>query len=185
MRAEALKSKICLVGDGGVGKTSLIRRYTLNVFDESYQRTLGTTVSKRVVEFDLPARDLRITMDMLLWDIMGQKGFRELLKDAYFYGARGILAVADVTRRETLLGLDDWIEGIEKIAGDVPIFIVANKGDLEGETAYGEREIRPVAEAYGCGFLITSARTGSNVEDAFLRLGERVAEHQLDTGSRE
>ncbi len=184
MRIEVLKSKICLVGDSGVGKSSLIRRYVLNAFDEAYAMTLGTHVSKKTVDIDLPVQDLRAHMDLLIWDIMGQKGFRELLKDAYFYGARGILAVADVTRRATLFGLDDWIEGIESISGEIPIFIVANKSDLGEESEVEEREIAEVAEAYASGFLRTSAKTGDNVEEAFRRLGARVAEHQLDTGDK-
>jgi small GTP-binding protein len=184
MRTEILKSKICLVGDSAVGKSSLVRRYVLNAFDETYAATLGTHVSKKTVDIDLPVRDLRAHMDLLIWDIMGQKGFRELLKDAYFYGARGILAVADVTRRTTLFGLDDWIEGIESISGEIPIFIVANKSDLDADSEVEEREIAEVAEAYGSGFLRTSAKTGDNVEEAFRRLGARVAEHQLETGEK-
>ena len=184
MRLEILKSKICLVGDSGVGKSSLIRRYVLNAFDESYAMTLGTHVSKKTVDIDLPVRDVRARIDLLIWDIMGQKGFRELLKDAYFYGARGILAVADVTRRATLFGLDDWIEGIESIAGDVPVFIVANKADLSDESEVDDREIAEVAEAFGSSFLRTSAKTGDHVEEAFLRLGQKVAERQLDLGEK-
>src|SRR6266704_3599805 len=112
-KQKQLKSKICLVGDKAVGKTSLIRRYTINMFDEEYLTTIGTHVTKKEARILLPEYDLLVDLDMTIWDIMGEKGFRELLKDAYFYGANGILAVADLTRRRTLDNLDDWIDGGE------------------------------------------------------------------------
>ncbi len=104
MEREVLKTKICLVGDNGVGKTSLIRRYVLDMFDDRYITTLGTKVSKKEVEVSFPKENLTAHVDMLIWDIMGQHGFQELLKEAYFYGARGILAVVDITRRLVDLG---------------------------------------------------------------------------------
>ena len=116
---------------------------------------------------------------MTIWDIMGEKGFRELLKDAYFYGANGILAVADVTRRRTLDDLDDWIDGIEHVVGKVPILLAVNKADLREGAQFAERDVAQIAKAYGSEYLLTSAKTGEKVEDAFLRLGSLVAEHQL------
>src|SRR5712692_11643681 len=122
-KQKRLKSKICLVGDKAVGKTSLIRRYTINMFDEEYLTTIGTHVTKKEARILMPGHDLLLDLDMTIWDIMGEKGFRELLKDAYFYGTNGVLAVADVTRRRTLDDLDDWIDGVEHEVGKVPILI--------------------------------------------------------------
>src|SRR5437667_3537955 len=104
--AQRIKTKVCLVGEAAVGKTSLIRRFVQDEFDDRYITTLGAKVSKREKAFETPDRT-KIHMDMTVWDIMGEKGFRELLKDAYFYGANGIVAVADLTRRRTLDNLDD------------------------------------------------------------------------------
>ncbi|TLZ70402.1 MAG: GTP-binding protein [Methanobacteriota archaeon] len=176
---RTLKSKICLVGEKAVGKTSLIRRYVLNMFDEQYLTTIGTRVSKKEVRVLLPEQDLLVEIDMTIWDIMGEKGFRELLKDAYFYGANGILAVADVTRRRTLDDLDDWIDGIEHVVGKVPILLAVNKADLREGAQFVERDVAQIAKAYGSEYIMTSAKTGERVEDAFLRLGSLVAEHQL------
>src|SRR3972149_3160064 len=125
-----LKSKICLVGEKAVGKTSLIRRDVRKMFDDHYITTIGTKVSKKEVRVFRPEQDLLVDVDMTIWDIMGEKGFRELLKDAYFYGANGILAVADLTRKRTLDALDDWIDGVEQVVGKVPILIAVNKSDL-------------------------------------------------------
>ncbi|HYS72487.1 MAG TPA: Rab family GTPase [Thermoplasmata archaeon] len=176
---RSLKSKICLVGEKSVGKTSLIRRYVLNMFDEQYLTTIGTRVSKKEVRVLLPEQDLLVDIDMTIWDIMGEKGFRELLKDVYFYGANGILAVADFTRRRTLDDLDDWVDGIEHVVGKVPILLAVNKADLREGAQFAERDVAQIAKAYGSEYMLTSARTGEKVEDAFLRLGSLVAEHQL------
>ncbi len=173
-----LKSKICLVGEKAVGKTSLIRRYILNMFDDQYITTIGTKVTKKEVRVFNPVRDLLVDIDMTIWDIMGEKGFRELLKDAYFYGANGILAVADITRRKTLDDLDDWIDGVEQVAGRVPVLIAVNKVDLT-TTQFGEKDVEQVARAFDCEFVMTSAKTGHNVEETFRRLGALVSESQL------
>src|SRR6058998_257115 len=102
MESRRMKIKVCLVGEAAVGKTSLIRRFVLDDFDDKYIQTLGTKVSKKELSLPGPAGDGKLKVDMTIWDIMGQKGFRELLKEAYFYGAKGIFAVCDVTRRVTL-----------------------------------------------------------------------------------
>ncbi len=174
-----LKSKICLVGEKAVGKTSLIRRYVLNMFDDQYITTIGTKVTKKEVRAFFPERDLLVDVDLTIWDIMGEKGFRELLKEAYFYGANGILAVADLTRRKTLDDLDDWIDGVEQVVGKVPIVLAVNKADLTSSAAFGEKDVEQSARAFDCGFYFTSAKTGDNVEEVFHRLGVLCAETQL------
>jgi small GTP-binding protein len=181
---ENLKSKICLVGDNAVGKTSLIRRYVLDLFEDRYLTTLGTKVSKKEIEIPFPNENLVAKMDMLIWDIMGQHGFQELLKEAYFYGVRGILAVVDITRRSTLDGLDDWVACVEDVAGPVPMLLAVNKTDLAEKAEFGLPEITERCDALGCSFLWTSAKTGENVEAAFQRLAAIVAERQIWGASR-
>src|SRR5438094_299246 len=112
-------------------------------------------------------------------ELMREKGFRELLKDAYFYGANGILAVADLTRRRTLDDLDDWIDGVEPLIGKVPVLIVVNKADLTSSAQFTERDVAQFAKAYGSDFLLTHAKTGEHVESAFTRLASVVVEGQL------
>src|SRR5213083_2562523 len=145
---KQFKVKVCLVGEKAVGKTSLIRRYVLNMFDDRYITTIGTKVSKKELSLYHQERDIQVRMDMTIWDIMGEKGFRELLKDAYFYGANGILAVADLTRRKTLDELDDWIDGVEDVAGKVPILIAINKSDLAVNARFREIDVAAFAKAY-------------------------------------
>src|SRR5437899_145040 len=78
-----LKSKICLVGEQGVGKTSLIRRYVLDQFDDRYVRTLGAKVEKKSLRVALPGPDGLIDVNMAIWDIIGHVGFRHLLGDSF------------------------------------------------------------------------------------------------------
>jgi len=178
-KAKRLKSKVCLVGEKAVGKTSLIRRYVINMFDEQYLTTIGTRVTKKELRLVMPGHDLVVDLDMTIWDIMGEKGFRELLKDAYFYGTNGVLAVADLTRRRTLDDLDDWVDGVEHEVGKVPVVIAVNKADLTSGVQFDADDVAQFARAYNAEFFLTSAKTGEHVEDAFRRLGGLVAEHQL------
>src|SRR5437667_10219001 len=83
-----MKVKVCLVGEHAVWKTSLIKRYVLNEYDDRYIVTLGAKVSKKELTLNPKAGD-PVQMDMTIWDIMGSKGFRELLREAYFHGHRG------------------------------------------------------------------------------------------------
>src|SRR5436309_15350406 len=102
--AKHVKAKACLVGDIGVGKTSLIRRFVLDTFDDRYIATIGTKVTKKSVPCTW--RGAPATMDLVIWDIMGEKGFRELLKETYLHGAQAIFAVGDFTGTDTLEDLE-------------------------------------------------------------------------------
>lgn len=171
---DRVKVKLCLVGDSGVGKTSLIRRYVVDMFDDAYVQTLGAKVTKKTILLPVfnPGPPLEVVMT--IWDIMGNAGFQELLKESYFYGCQGLLAVADVTERETLESLDGWIDRAWDIAGDVPVHILVNKVDLEDRLAFGEDRVRAFSEAYASPYLFTSAKRGDNVSKAFEDLARRI-----------
>jgi small GTP-binding protein len=174
-----MKVKVCLVGEGAVGKTALIRRFIHDEFDDRYISTLGAKVSKKEIVVAHPQGDGDIAVDMTIWDIMGEKGFRELLKEAYFHGAQGILAVCDVTRKETLHELHAWIEAVNKVTGRIPIHFLANKVDLKDQMTYGEDEMKELADGYDAPYAFTSAKTGEKVEHGFATLASLVATHEL------
>ena len=179
-----LKAKVCLVGDLAVGKTSLIRRFVLQAYDDAYTMTLGTKVTKKPVEVLPPRARTPVRLDLMIWDIMGQPGFRELLKEAYFYGARGVLAVADLTRRPTLDHLEDWVEGVAGEAGPLPTLLVVNKADLPDQADFDREAIDDMASRLGCEVFLTSAKTGDRVEEVFRRLASVVARGQLEAERR-
>ncbi len=170
MVERRLKVKVCLVGDSAVGKTSLIKKFVLDIFDDSYITTIGTKITKKTITFDLD--DKEIVMDMMIWDIMGQASFRSLLQDAYFYGAHGVLAVSDSTRPETANNLHDWMASTQQVVGEVPTLFLANKSDLESKVT--QEQLNSEVSQYGGKAMFTSAKTGENVAEAFQALGETI-----------
>lgn len=177
-RPIVIKAKICLVGDEAVGKTSLIHRYVHGVFDETYIRTLGAVPAKKTVDLrDAGGRPIRL--DLTVLDIMGKLTFLQLFQEAYFRGARGILAVADITRRASLDHLADWIRSVDATSGPLPRVVVVNKTDLTDAAAYGRTEVERAAKALGSEYFLTSAKTGTEVEKAFHQLATAVAERLL------
>ena len=168
---DLMKVKVCFIGDAGVGKTSLIKRYVLDVFDDRYIATIGTKVTKKIVDVDG-----QVKVMMLVWDIMGQKGFRELLREAYFFGAHGAIAVCDLTNKESLEELRYWIKALTDVAGDVPIVFAGNKVDLENDRVIKELDLQELASKYKGKAYLTSAKTGQNVETVFKTLAAAMAE---------
>jgi small GTP-binding protein len=173
MEPQRMKVKICLVGEGAVGKTCLIRRFVHDQFDDRYISTLGAKVSKK--ELTVNGASGPIIVDMTIWDIMGEKGFRELLKEAYFHGAQGVLAVCDVTRKETLTDLGDWIAAVVKVTGHIPVQFLANKADLKDQQVVSDGDMRELAASHSAPFVFTSAKTGLNVESGFASLAKAIA----------
>jgi small GTP-binding protein len=172
---DVMKAKICLVGDSSVGKTSLIRRYVHNEFDDKYISTLGAKISK--VEMTVDTEGENVKVNMTIWDIMGEEGFIDLLKDSYFDGAGGILAVCDLTREDTFEGLKDWIMAIRSITGEIPMAFVGNKNDLE-DLVCTEVDLSALAGSYESPHFLASAKTGDNVNKVFLSLAKRVLEKE-------
>jgi len=172
-QSKHVKAKVCLVGDIGVGKTSLIKRFVLDTFDDRYIATIGTKVTKKTVPCSW--RGEGAVMDLVIWDIMGEKGFRHLLKESYFEGAHGILAVCDLTRRDTLADLYGWIDLIRANAGSVPFVFLGNKADLKTKVVVQEPELVAISEAHRAPYFLLSAKTGLNVEHAFQGLADQVA----------
>lgn len=167
---DSRKLKICLVGDVGVGKTSLIRRYVLDVFDDKYIATIGTKVTKKDTRARNPRTGDMEDVTLLVWDIMGQPSFREVLREAYFYGAQGAIAVCDVTSKESLNELRYWIKAMTATTGEIPIVFLGNKYDLKDETRVTMEDMEVFAKKHESKAMFTSAKTGHNVEAAFAAL---------------
>jgi small GTP-binding protein len=168
--AEVWRIKVCLVGYNSVGKTSTLRRYVLNEFDERYIATLGATAMKKQVQLRSQKTGREVTFILNIFDIMGSRSFREVLQEAYFSGTQGSLAVCDVTRPETLEGLRQWIQAVDKVAGGVPLVILGNKADLVDKAKVTQAQLDAFAAEFDCPALLTSAKTGKNVEEAVKAL---------------
>jgi len=170
-----MKAKIALVGDSGVGKTSLIRRFVFNEYSDEYINTLGTKVSK--VELLVPhGADVEVRMDLSIFDIVGQLGFGELVRESYFHNCQGLFAVCDGTRKATLESLHKWISAAMGVAGEIPLAILVNKKDIMGLGSIREDEVQQLANLYECTSAFTSAKTGEFVTDAFSILAVDMVE---------
>src|SRR2546428_13847723 len=101
---------------------------------------------------------------------MGQRGFRDLVRETDYQGPQALMGVCDLTRKDSLYALNEWIPSALEIADDVPVYLVVNKKDLEDRRAITEDEIRHVAEPFAAPIVYTSARSGTFVEDAFTAL---------------
>lgn len=175
----SMKMKVCLVGEPSVGKTSLVRRFVFNTFDPKYFSTIGTNIWKKKLQLTHPLNNSTVDVDMIVWDIMGQKQFRDLLRDAYFFGAKGVIVVCDSSRRETFDKLIHWVEAVTEITGDIPKYLIANKTDL-GNISFEEDELRKVAGTYDSPYQMTSAKTGEFVEQVFENLAMRIVQKRYD-----
>jgi small GTP-binding protein len=159
--------KVCLLGDGAVGKTSLVRRYVEDNFRDEYIVSFGTKVSKKVLDLG----DVELTL--MLWDILGQKS-DDALHSAYYKGANGALLVCDLTRPETLERLTKWRGDFLRAAPGAKVVLVANKADLEWRIP--KDRLEAAKEVLGGSMVMTSAKTGQGVEQAFLELGRAIME---------
>ncbi len=172
--ADVVKLKVCMAGEAMVGKTSLIRRYVLQEYEDRYTATLGTQITKKTVVTRHPATGRDVEVNLILWDIMGTPTLRDLLKEAYYHGAHGVLGVADLTRKETLRELDAWYRSIHTVAGAIPTYVVVNKADLEGEAQLDEAAVATFCGGRGWPWSYASAKTGKGVEEAFEGLVRNI-----------
>ncbi len=166
-----ISKKICLVGDFGVGKTSLIRRFVDRQFSDQYLSTVGVKISRKTIE--LSTQDLQL----LIWDIEGNTRFKTITP-TYLQGAKGAIIVADVTREETLEHLTQHVRQFLTVNPQAAIVLALNKSDLIEADAlarllqrYQFTEQSRILATYP-----TSAKTGSQVDEIFQRLVQSMLE---------
>lgn len=162
-----LVKKVCILGDPGVGKTSLIRRFVLDEFDDGYLTTLGAKVSEK----RMTAGGAGLTL--AVWDIAGQKAYTAM-GPALYEGAQGALAVCDLTRQETFENLHAWVRQLRDHCPGAVVVVVVNKSDLGVVAAFPVRLAETFAASLGTSAVLSSAKTGANVEEAFRLLAERM-----------
>ena len=162
---KEFKFKITVVGDGAVGKSSLIQKFTRGNFNKDYKKTIGAQFS---------AFDKKINGDnikLLFWDIAGQDDFN-FLRPSFFKNS--VASIIVYTLEENELGeesfkhLQNWDKDIKKYCGDIPVVIFGNKVDLIDEKKLDNSAIETLIEEKNyLGYFITSAKTGHGVIDAF------------------
>jgi small GTP-binding protein len=164
---SAVQKKVCLLGDFAVGKTSLIRRYVEGRFDEKYLSTIGVKISRKVLQ--RPDHEL----NLLIWDLAGGDDIDQLSR-RYLLGAVGALLVCDLTRPETLDVIRRYAKVMHEVNRDSALILAGNKADLEEERALDDQRLADEAEALSLPWLLTSAKDGQGVEEAFELLAGEI-----------
>jgi len=172
--SDAFKFKITVCGDGAVGKTSLIKRYTSDTFEKDYISTLGMHFSK--YEDDVAGEKV----ELLLWDLAGQESFSSL-RDRFYAGSSGAIIVFSLAPEEleTYNHVGKWLSDIREACGNIPIILFGNKADLVDQNAlatspdYTTSDVHVLKFAQDNKFIKyykTSALSGQDVKEAFQTL---------------
>ena len=162
-----VQKKICLLGSFAVGKTSLVRRYIQGCFDDKYLSTVGVKVSRKI----LP--QLNCDLHMLIWDLAGGKEFSRL-EWGYLQGVAGAIIVCDLTRPDSLPAYHNYAQQVRTINRSVPLVFFANKVDLITERVISDQILQSISAELGGPMLLTSAKTGEQVEEGFQLLAQRL-----------
>lgn len=169
-----LKKKICLLGSFAVGKTSLIERFVYDRFDEKYLTTIGVKISQKLLPpIQDPESGEMFQHLFLIWDIAGLDKFDKVTR-SYLRGASGAIAVTDLTRPDTIDGLTETCDEFLSLNPDAKLFIVGNKLDIFEDNQKTVNELRETAESFSTHYIVTSAKTGEQVENAFLKLSALI-----------
>jgi small GTP-binding protein len=164
-----IQKKVCLLGDFAVGKTSLIRQFVEGRFEDKYHSTMGVKISRKTIA--RPYGEL----NLLVWDLAGGHGFETIKRSSYLLGAAGALIVCDLTRPESLEGLERYAHHMLQLDRNIPLTLVANKVDLKDERVISDSDLHTAFKSIGNGeIFLSSAKTGEHVERAFFHLAEQI-----------
>ncbi len=160
--------KIVVLGEGAVGKTAIVTRFSHGFFRTDYKTTIGSQFAVKNVEIIKSERE-KVTVKLQIWDVAGQSRF-QILRPMYYRGSSGGVLVYDVTRRRTFIVLQEWLEELHKALGkDIPLILVANKTDLP-DRVVEPSEGREFADSRNMPYVESSAKTGEGIIDIFEQL---------------
>ncbi len=157
-----LRKKVLLIGDFGVGKTSLIRRYIDNTFSDKYHTTIGVKISRKTLTIN------NIECEMLIWDIEGATPAKSI-PHSYFKGASGAIFVCDISRGQTINDINDHIDNFLSINPDAKFVTAYNKVDL-----LNMRQKEALLEKLPDKEFLTSAKENENVSNLFETLAKEM-----------
>ncbi len=153
-----------MLGAFATGKTSLVEKFVHSIFKDKYLSTIGVKISKKTIKLD------NHDVTLVLWDMEGQDSYAEI-NMAFLRGAMGYFIVLDGLREETYHFALQLYNTIKKKTDNIPCYFLLNKTDLRDEWEITSTMI-DVLEAQGIKTLLTSAKTGMGVEEAFIMLGK-------------
>lgn len=178
-----LTKKVILIGDPGVGKTSLIRRYVLNEFSDDYIMTIGVNVSKKSIEVGTGSS--KLPLNMMIYDIMGQHDFRSV-RDKYISGANGAFIVMDLSRIDTIDNVQSfWLPEIKKKLGNIPVVFLGNKMDLVMGDTTAKYLLDIISGTTSFPYNLCSAKSGEGVDESFRIMAEILTDLRSSTEIKE
>ena len=161
---EDYKLKVVIVGDSGVGKSNLIKRFTTNEFLANSKATVGVEFLSK--SYKINDKIFKIEM----WDTAGQERYKSITS-AYYKGAKGALVVYDTTSAQSFENVDKWYNEIkEKTGKDIKLILIGNKIDLAEQKVVNTDEALAKAKTWGIPLMETSAKSAVNVKEAFHNL---------------
>ncbi|HOI32852.1 MAG: GTP-binding protein [Bacteroidales bacterium] len=165
-----IKKKVAMVGAFAVGKTSLVQRFVRSIFSEKYHTTIGVKIDQK----ELVVNNVDVTL--LLWDIHGEDDFMKI-KPTYLIGSSGYFLVADGTRSDTYETAIKLHEMTSSVTKNAPFILLVNKADLRDIWEITETQLETLKNQ-GWKIIYTSAKTGDNVEEAFVELTKKMLQNQ-------
>ena len=157
-----------------MGKTSLVKQFVHNRFDDKYLTTIGVKISQKTLPpVQHPTSSRVVQYTFLIWDIAGMEKFDTIVMN-YYRGASGALAVADLTRQETIPQLQNICDKFRLVSPDARILILGNKQDIFQQNHETITLLKKIVSNFSAEYLLTSAKTGEGVEEAFLELARKI-----------
>ena len=171
-KKKKLKIKVTVIGTGGVGKTSLIQKFTQGTFKTDYIKTIGAQLTNYKTEIN------GYKIELIFWDIAGQDDFH-FLRPSFYKASKAAIIVYSL--EENNLGersfkhITSWYEDVKQFCGEIPVIIFANKVDLINVQSLDKTKIQNLVKKQNfLGYYITSAKTGQGLDDAFNALIKEI-----------
>ena len=160
--------KIIIIGDSGVGKTSLVKKFVSGHFSKDYKASIGTNIFIKKINLNSTKE-----ISVQIWDIAGQERWVKM-RDLYYKGTDGALIVGDLTRKKTFEQIIMfWVPDLKKNCGNIPFILLANKNDLKSD--FSRIEIEEIGKKVKASSIFcTSAKNGENVDDSFQLISKLV-----------
>ncbi len=162
--------KVVAVGSGGVGKTSLIRRFAEGKFSDSYLPTLGVDITTKIFKFE----EKNVSVKLIIVDTAGQEYFGRL-RPTYYRGANGALIVFDLTDIKSFTALPKWLNELQpNVRAGIPKILVGNKNDLQEEIQIDQEQAMKYGEQNNMPYFETSAKAGQNINEIFKHIANDI-----------
>ena len=169
---KKIKIKVTVIGDGSVGKTSLIQKFTQGTFQTDYIKTIGAQLTKYKTEIN------GYRIELIFWDIAGQDDFH-FLRPSFYRASKAAIIVYSLEENDlgqrSFEHITKWYEDVKQFCGEIPVVLFANKVDLINEQSLDKIKIQNLVKEHNfLGYYITSAKTGQGLDDAFDALSKEI-----------